>query len=39
MGIRDGARAAGVSATTVSHVLTDAPYARVSQDTREKVRA
>lgn len=38
MGIRDVAREAGVSVTTVSHVLNDVPSARVSPETREKVR-
>ena len=38
MGIRDVAREAGVSVTTVSHVLNDVPSARISPETREKVR-
>lgn len=39
IGIRDVAVAAGVSVTTVSHVLNDVPYARVSPKTRKKVRS
>lgn len=39
IGIKDVAAAAGVSATTVSHVLNDVAYARVSQETRDKVRS
>lgn len=39
IGIKDVAVAAGVSATTVSHVLNDVPYARISTETREKVKA
>jgi len=39
IGIRDVALAAGVSVTTVSHVLNDVSYARVSAETRKKVRA
>ncbi len=39
IGIKDVAVAAGVSATTVSHVLNDVPYARVSPETRNKVRS
>ena len=31
--------AAGVSATTVSHVLNDVTYARISPETRKKVKA
>ncbi|MFF1252206.1 LacI family DNA-binding transcriptional regulator [Pseudarthrobacter sp. NPDC058329] len=38
VGIKDVAVAAGVSVTTVSHVLNDAAYARVSTETRNKVR-
>lgn len=37
VGIKDVAAAAGVSVTTVSHVLNDVAYARVSPDTRERV--
>ena len=39
IGIKDVAVAAGVSATTVSHVLNDVPYARISAETREKVKS
>jgi LacI family transcriptional regulator len=38
IGIKDVATAAGVSVTTVSHVLNDVSYARVSPETRDKVR-
>lgn len=38
IGIKDVAVAAGVSVTTVSHVLNDVPYARVSPETRDKVK-
>ncbi|KQQ82402.1 LacI family DNA-binding transcriptional regulator [Arthrobacter sp. Leaf137] len=39
IGIKDVAVAAGVSATTVSHVLNDVTYARISPETRKKVKA
>ncbi|MDU0348295.1 LacI family DNA-binding transcriptional regulator [Actinomyces sp. MRS3W] len=39
VGIRDVAREAGVSVTTVSHILNKVPYARASEETRERVRA
>lgn len=39
VGIRDVAREAGVSVTTVSHILNQVPYARASDATRERVRA
>ncbi|BCW42936.1 LacI family DNA-binding transcriptional regulator [Arthrobacter sp. StoSoilB5] len=39
IGIKDVAVAAGVSVTTVSHVLNDVAYARISAETREKVKA
>ncbi|WAH99186.1 LacI family DNA-binding transcriptional regulator [Arthrobacter sp. MMS18-M83] len=38
VGIRDVAAAAGVSVTTVSHVLNNTVYARVGAETRERVR-
>lgn len=38
VGIRDVAELAGVSVTTVSHVLNETPHARVSEDTRQRVR-
>ncbi len=39
IGIKDVAAAAGVSATTVSHVLNDVASARISQETRDRVRS
>lgn len=39
VGIRDVAAAAGVSVTTVSHVLNDTPHTRTSEETRARVRA
>jgi LacI family transcriptional regulator len=39
IGIKDVATAAGVSVTTVSHVLNDVSYARISPETRDKVRS
>ncbi len=39
VGIRDVAREAGVSVTTVSHILNDVVSARASDETRERVRA
>jgi LacI family transcriptional regulator len=39
IGIKDVAVAAGVSVTTVSHVLNDVSYARISPETRNKVRS
>ncbi|GAB3657693.1 LacI family DNA-binding transcriptional regulator [Zhihengliuella somnathii] len=38
VGIKDVAAAAGVSVTTVSHVLNDVAYARVKPGTRERVQ-
>lgn len=38
VGIRDVAEMAGVSVTTVSHVLNDTPQMRVAADTRARVR-
>ncbi|WP_461173561.1 LacI family transcriptional regulator [Arthrobacter sp. Z1-9] len=38
-GIKDVALAAGVSVTTVSHVLNDVSSARISPETRNKVRS
>ncbi|MFW0771870.1 LacI family DNA-binding transcriptional regulator [Paenarthrobacter nitroguajacolicus] len=37
VGIKDVAAAAGVSVTTVSHVLNEVAYARVGTETRERV--
>jgi LacI family transcriptional regulator len=39
IGIKDVAVAAGVSVTTVSHVLNEVAYARVSPETKDKVRS
>ncbi|MCU1542785.1 MAG: purR5 [Microbacteriaceae bacterium] len=39
VGIRDVAREAGVSVTTVSHILNDVESARASDETRDRVRA
>ncbi len=38
VGIKDVAERAGVSVTTVSHVLNDNPHARVAPETRARVR-
>jgi LacI family transcriptional regulator len=38
-GIKDVALAAGVFVITVSHILNDVAYARVSAETRNKVRS
>jgi LacI family transcriptional regulator len=38
VGIRDVAAEAGVSVTTVSHVLNDTPHTRTSDDTKARVR-
>ena len=38
VGIREVAAAAGVSVTTVSHVLNETPRARVGEATRVRVR-
>ena len=39
VGIKEVAVAAGVSVTTVSHVLNDVSYARISPETRGKVKS
>ncbi|GAC1460372.1 MAG: hypothetical protein PVSMB10_17860 [Pseudarthrobacter sp.] len=39
IGIKDVAAAAGVSATTVSHVLNEVASARISPETRDRVRS
>ncbi len=39
VGIRDVAAAAGVSVTTVSHVLNETPHTRTSEVTKARVRA
>jgi LacI family transcriptional regulator len=39
VGIRQVAEAAGVSMTTVSHVLNETPHVRVSEATRERVKS
>lgn len=39
VGIRDVAALAGVSQTTVSHVLNETPHTRTSEETAERVRA
>ena len=39
IGIKDVAVAAGVSVTTVSHVLNEVPYARVSRGDQGQVSA
>lgn len=39
VGIKDVAREAGVSVTTVSHILNDVDFARASDKTRERVKS